>query len=156
MADLAANAELNLECVRFARYLTQQAVSTYVLGKYRDAHARRPHLSTGTARRFDRLLVVVARTGGLGAWLVDAYTAVFFKRAVVRQKWVLLVAILESTAPTAAIFDVPDTENRVALFVRLAGRGMAFALGLGLSTVMFLPLQLLLAATSRGSTGRRA
>jgi hypothetical protein len=153
MADVAANAGLNLECVRFARYLTKQPVTPYVLDKYRDAHARHPGLNAATAGRFDRLLVSVARAHGLGAWLVDAYTAVFLKPALVRRKWVLLVAILESTAPTAALFDSPGSDNRAALFARLAGRAAGFAFGLGLSAVVFLPLHLLLATTSGGKTG---
>jgi hypothetical protein len=156
MPDVTGTADLNLECVRFARYLTKQAVTPYVLEKYRDAHVRHPRLDAATAPRFDRLLVAIARAHGLGAWLVDTYTAVFLKPAIIRQKWVLLVAILESTAPTAAIFDAPDSGNRGALFLWLAGRGAAFAFGLGVSAIMFLPVHLILAAMSGGGTGRRA
>jgi hypothetical protein len=156
MPDVTGAADLNLECVRFARYLTKQAVTPYVLDKYRDAHARHPRLDAATAPRFDRLLVAVARAHGLGAWLVDTYTAVFLKPAIIRQKWVLLVAILESTAPTSAIFDAPDSGTRGALFLWLAGRGAAFAFGLGLSAIIFLPVHLIFAAMSGGGTGRRA
>jgi hypothetical protein len=155
MADLTPKADLDRECAAFARYLTGQTPSGYVSGKYRDAHARHTRLDTGTAWRFDRLLVSVARANGLGAWLVDAYTAVFLKRALVRRKWILLVAILETTAPTAEIFDVPDSGTRTALIARLAGRGVVFVVGLGLSAIVFLPVHLVLTATSGSEAGRR-
>jgi hypothetical protein len=147
---------LDAECVSFARYLTRQTPTPYVLDKYRDAHGLQSHLNAAWASRFDRALIAVARAHGAGTWLVDAYTAVFRKSALVRRKWVLLVAILESTAPTAAIFEGPDSEHRAALVMRLAARGAAFAIGLALSAVVFLPLQVLLGLAPGGGPGDRA
>jgi hypothetical protein len=156
MADQIPAPALDAECIRFVRYLTRQAPTPYVLDKYRDAHRRQSHLSAASARRFDRVLIAVARAHGAGAWLVDAYTAVFRKSALVRRKWVLLVAILESTAPTAGIFEVPDSENRAALLIRLAARGAAFVVGLALSAIVFLPVQALVGLVRDGGTGERA
>ena len=156
LAEQIPAAALDAECVRFAGYLTRQTPTAYVRDKYRDAHRRQSHLNAASAPRFDRFLIAVARAGGAGAWLVDAYTAVFRKSALVRRKWVLLVAILESTAPTAAIFDVPDTENRAALLLHVAARGAAFVVGLALSAVVFLPVQALLGLVRDGGTGERA
>lgn len=155
-ADPTFAAGLDGECVRFTRYLTRQAPTRYVLDKYRDAHERQPHLDAARAQRFDRFLIAAARAHGMGCWLVDAYTAVFRKSAVVRRKWVLLVAILESTAPTAAIFDVPDSENRVALVMRLAFRGTAFVVGLGVSALLFLPVHLLFSLRAGDGSGEHA
>jgi hypothetical protein len=155
MADPAGAAVLDRECLVFARYLTGRQPSAYAMTKYRDAHHRDARLGAGTAPRFDRLLVSLARAHGLGAWLVDAYTAVFFKPAIVRKKWVLLVAILESAAPTAEFFDVPETGGRLALLGRLAWRGVMFGAGLLVSLVLLLPLHLVFAATSRGRDARR-
>jgi hypothetical protein len=138
---------LDEECIAFTRYLTGQVPAAYAREKYRDAHARNALLhATATV---DRLLLSVARAHGLGAWLADAYTAVFLKRAVVRKKWVLLVAILESSAPASDFFDTPDSGGRALLLARLAWKGVAFVVGLGLSTVLFLPSQLLMGAPPR-------
>jgi hypothetical protein len=143
MADPPTRARLDRECAAYARYLTGHAVAGYVLGKYADAHQRHQVLNAATAARFDRFLVSVAALYPLGTWLVDVYTAVFFKPAVVRKKWVLLVAILESAAPTAQFFDRPDPGGLVAAVARLAWRGVTFVVGLLLSSVLFLPVQLL-------------
>src|SRR5262245_29613916 len=143
MADPHTRARLDRECAAYARYLTGHAVSGYVLGKYADAHQRHPELNAATAARFDRFLLSVAAVYPLGPWLVDVYTAVFFKSAVVRKKWVLLVAILESAAPTAQFFDRPDPGGLVAAVARLAWRGVTFVVGLLLSSVLFLPVLLL-------------
>jgi len=141
--------DLGRECAAFARYLTGQVPSAYVLEKYRDAHARCAPLRATAA--IDRLLLSVARAHGRGAWLVDAYTAVFLKGAVVRKKWVLLVALLESSAPASDYFDAPDPGGRGVLVARLAWKGAAFVLALCLSTVVFLPFHLLLGATSKAT-----
>ncbi|MGH9176638.1 MAG: hypothetical protein ACRD1H_19875 [Vicinamibacterales bacterium] len=140
---------LDRECVAFTRYLTTERPSGYVIEKYRDAHARSELLRTDAAGAFDHLLLKVARTHALGSWLVDAYTAVFLRRTLVRRKWVLLVAILESVAPAAEFFDVPDSGGRAALAAQLAVKGIAFLVALGLSGVMFMPLHLILAAAAR-------
>lgn len=148
MSDLEARARLDRECTAYARYLTGQAVTAYVLGKYADAHHRHPELNAATAPRFDRFLLSVAGAHSLGTWLVDAYTAVFLKSAVVRKKWILLVAILESAAPTDRFFDRPDPGGLVAAVARLGWRGVTFVVGLLVSSVLFLPVQLLAGGTT--------
>jgi hypothetical protein len=135
-------ADLDGECIAFARYLTGGTPGPYVLEKYRDAHQRHAALRSGTPI-IERALLAAARAAAPGAWLVDAYTAIFLKKAVVRKKWVLLVAILESCAPTADYFDRPDPGGRVAAIARLGGRGILFLVGLVLSMIVFLPIHLL-------------
>lgn len=152
MADAGADAALDRECVAYSRYLIGQAPSEYVIGKYREAHAR-DALPRDSLPGLDPLLGAVARAHSLGAWLVDAYTAVFFKRAQVRRKWVLLVAILETSAPAADHFDAPDPGGRAALAARLAWRGAGLLLALALATPLFLPPHLLAAGSGRRSRG---
>lgn len=149
MDDRSLRAQLDRESAAYARYLTGQTISDYVLGKYADAHARHPELTAHEARRFDRFLLQVAGAHPLGTWLVDTYTAVFLRPAIVRKKWILLVAILENASPTAQIFDRPDPGGRTATVVRLGWRGVTFLAGLLLSSVVFLPVQLL----ARGTPG---
>ena len=151
MPDLSGKVDLDRECAAFARYLIGGAVTVYVSEKYRDAHARRADLDVRAARAFDRFLLTVARTHAWGTWLVDAYTSVLFKPALVRRKWILLVAILESTMPTAAVFDVPDPGGRGRLVMRLGWRALTFLVGLGVSSVLFLPCLLYTSPSPRDS-----
>lgn len=139
---------LDRECTRFARYLTAQHPGPYVLAKYRDAHTRSDGVRAGTEQRFERLLVAVASGHSLGAWLVDAYSAMFHRGALVRRKWVLLLAILETCAPTADYFDEPRDTARPALLGRLAVHGLGFALALLVSVVLFTPLRLVLGGSA--------
>jgi hypothetical protein len=155
MPDLRDPDDLDRECAGFAGYLTGLPVTEYVLEKYHDAHARQTRLDARAAATFDRWLISIARAHALGAWLADTYTSVFFKRALVRRKWILLVAILESVAPTAGLFDVPDPGGRGAFVARLGWRGLAFLVGLGISSVLFLPAHVVLSAMSRGEAGGR-
>jgi len=153
MPDVRGLVDLDRECAGFARYLTGLSVTDYVLEKYRDAHARHPDLDARQSPTFDRWLISIARAHPLGTWLADTYTAVFFKQALVRRKWILLVAILESTAPTAELFDVPEPGGRAAFVVRLGWRGLAFLLGLGVSSILFMPVHVVFGAVPRGDAG---
>jgi hypothetical protein len=153
MPDGAGHAVLDRECLAFARYLTGQQAPAYAIAKYREAHARDRRLESDETPAFNRLLVSMARAHSLGAWMVDAYTAVFFKRAIVRKKWVLLVAILESAAPTAEFFDVPDTSSRALLAGHLAWRATAFLAGLVASAVILLPVHLFFTFTAASRRG---
>ncbi len=135
------------------RYLTAQRPGPYVLAKYRDAHRRSEELHRGAGRRFERLLLAVASAHIVGARLVDAYTAIFLKGALIRRKWVLLLAILETCAPTADYFDEPRDTGRAALLGRLAGQGLVFALALLASVVLFTPLRLALGGSADSGEG---
>ncbi len=131
--------ELDRECLAFSAYLIRQRPDDYVLEKYREAHD-----ASGIVRRneggfLDRLLLGAATAHPIGAKLVDAYTAIFYKRSTVRRKWILLLAILESCAPTYRFFDSPDAGDKAWLAVRLLWQGMGFILALGLSIILFMP-----------------
>lgn len=143
------NERLDRECLAFARYLTRQPPTDYTVEKYGDAHARSELLRADRASRFDVFLLTIARTHPLGAWLVDTYTAVFLRRALVRRKWVLLLAILESSAPSADYFDVPDAGGRPVLAARLVLKGAGFVFALVVAMVMFMPVHLLIGSQSR-------
>ena len=132
---------LDREGARFVRYLTAQAPTAYVVAKYLEAHAHSEALRRDGRCRFERLLLAVAGAHALGARLVDAYTAIFLKTALVRRKWVLLLAILETCAPTAEYFDEPHDTGRAAVLARLGWQGAMFALTLLLSVLVFTPLR---------------
>ena len=133
-----ADTVLARECRALARYLTGQDAPPYVVDKYGDAHARLPHLREGSG--FDRFLVRLAVRHPLLARLADAHTAVFARRAVVRQKWVLLLALLETTGSTAGHFDRPDHGSPGRLALSALGVAVGYAAALALSLVTILPL----------------
>jgi NADH dehydrogenase len=133
-----AGTALAHECRALATHLTGQQPPPYVVEKYRDAHARLARLQESWG--FDRILLRLAIGHPLLARLVDAYTAVFARRALVRQKWVLLLALLETTASTAAYFDRPDRRSPVRLALDALGAAAAYTAFLVLALTTMLPL----------------
>jgi hypothetical protein len=135
--------KLDRECEAFSAYLIRQRPNDYVLAKYRDAHDAGGIVESNEKRFLDRFLIGVAAANPIGAKLVDAYTAVFYKRSAVRRKWILLLAILESCAPTYKYFELPDVGGRFWLSVRLLWLGLGFILAFGLSVILFAPAHLI-------------
>lgn len=150
MVDTPPQAALDHECRVLTSYLLRLAPSSYVLAKYRDAHAAGA-LPASPAGPFDRLLARLAIRRPSLLKLVDAYASVFFRTALVRKKMVLLLAILEASPRVHACFDSPDPGGTVGLLAGIAGRGSAFLLTLLLAVVVLGPLQF--AFTLRSSIG---
>jgi nucleoside-diphosphate-sugar epimerase len=138
---------LEQECTAFSRYLVKQNPSRYVVDKYSEAHAR-SFLEGCKTNHFDRLLLGMAIVHPALAKLVDCYTGIFLKSATVRNKWILLLAIMESCAPSYEYFDASDSSNKSALFARMILQGIVFLICLSLSTIVLTPLRLVLATYS--------
>lgn len=133
---------LDTECAVFSKYLVHQIPTPYILAKYREAHQASPKLARPHPSPFDNVLVELSRKHTATTKLVDAYTALFFRDAMVRKKMVLLLAILESSAPTYPIFDQPDAGGGRLFLLRFVIHGILFAFALVLASVMLLPLHL--------------
>jgi len=100
MADAALLTDrLDQECRTFSGYLAGQKPSDYIIRKYRAGHAAIPFQSLRPDDPFEVSLVVFAGKGRTRARMADAYARIFFPHGALRQKLVLLLAILE-TAPT--------------------------------------------------------
>src|SRR5262249_42906532 len=134
---------LDRECLAFSAYLIGRRPNEYVLAKYREAHDASGIVGLNGRRFLDRLLVGVAASHTIGAKLVDAYTAIFYKKSAVRRKWILLLAILESCAPTYEYFDGPDAGGRAWLAARLLWQGLIFILAFCLAVILFTPAHLI-------------
>jgi hypothetical protein len=132
--------DLQDECAVFTHYLVGEWPNQYVVGKYREAHAVSHIFENVDPSSFDGFLLNMATNHPFGTRLVDAYTAVFSKSSIFRKKMILLMAILESCAPTYLQFDRPDPTPSLVLVVRLLQRGCAFGLSFFLSTVFLLPI----------------
>lgn len=139
---------LEHECITFSRYLLNQDPGRYVIDKYCEAHATSDFLGADNPSLFDRMLLSLSVTHSALAKLVDSYTCIFLKSATVRQKWILLLAIMESCAPTYQHFDSPDSASKSLFFARMTWQGIVFLTCLCLSILVFVPLRVILAVYS--------
>jgi hypothetical protein len=129
--------KLVLECATFTRHLVGSAPTHYVTRKYEEAHSRLPALSPATP--FDTWLVRLARGGPWRTRLADAYAAVFAPTSAVRQKLVLLLAILETTPPFCERMDQPVGRGPVSAVVIVVGAGLLAVVSLVLGMMLVLP-----------------
>ena len=134
---------LDRECTVFCRYLIGQEPNEYVKKKYRTAH-QIGLLRNGRECPADAFLVKIAGIGPWSSKIIDAYTRIFRPFSTVRKKFVLLLAILESCAPTHACLDSVDSNSVALLFLRLIQRCLTFALILLLGILVILPAELML------------
>lgn len=138
----------------FARYLAGVDASPGITQAYARGHAAMPALVAGAPDRVDRMLVAFARLGPLAARMADGYARFLRPTGLLRQKLVLLFAVLETSPPahgylnTAAVGALPVTLARLAL----TGLGSALAIMAGL--VLLGPAHLALALMSRGGRPR--
>ena len=137
---------LNRECSVFSVYLIGEPPSEYVKRKYRAAH-QTGCLLGAAAQPAEDFLVRVARIAPWSAKIIDAYTRIFRPFSTVRKKLVLLLAILESCAPTHAYLDSVDSNSLALLFVRFIQRGVTFAIILLVGILFVLPAELVLRAS---------
>ena len=134
---------LDRECTVFCRYLIGQEASEYVKKKYRAAHHAGSLRHTGECRA-DAFLVKVASVGPWSTKLIDAYTRVFRPFSTVRKKLVLMLALLESSAPTNAYLDAVEAGPRSLLFLRFVIRCVIFAVVVTVGILVIFPAELIL------------
>lgn len=128
------------ECEVLTRYLVGHQPGPYVVEKYVEAH--RITDSYSDAGGFGRMLTRIARTHPSLARSADAYARLFAPRSLLRRKLVLLLAILETSAPTYALLDRVDAVSKPRLVLRLAARTTGSVLALLAGTLLLLPMQL--------------
>ena len=139
----APQTALDRECRVFSRYLIGQSPSAYVLGKYRDAHAKLPDLRDGAPAPFDALLIRLAGWNPFLTRLVDSYACVLFKPSRVRTKLVVLLAILESCAPSHRSFDLAEPGGKAMIFLIALYHGFTFLGAFVLATIVLSPVRFL-------------
>lgn len=141
---------LEEECQIFCKYLIDQKPDRYVLQKYRDGHSISSLRQNSSAGRFDTTLIKIAKLNTFAAKAVDAYTRMFYNRALIRKKLVLLLAILESRAPSHSYFDSADSCAKPVLFTRLLQNLVVFAMSLLFSAIILVPLHLAFGRNPKG------
>ena len=138
--------QLERECRSYARYLIGQAPSAYVIGKYRDFHL----LSDAAALDgFDRFLVRVSARGPFWARMADTYATRFRKNSAVHKKLVLMLALLECSPSSFEIVEQVQANGFVGTVLLLGREVVRYMLVLIISIVVFTPVRLAMALSSR-------
>ena len=133
---------LEREAAVFTRYLTGMPADAYIVRRYAHAHSAIEALSPRTA--VDRLLVGWARRGRIAARMADAYARFFAPAGALRQKMVLLFALLESRAPHHRVFEVQRPRHPAVTVAGLFLAGVGGALALVAGVVVLGPPHLVL------------
>jgi hypothetical protein len=141
-ATIVSSETLAEECRVFTRYLVGSQPTTYVVDQYVKAHHVSRKLSPADV--FDQRLVAVAARRPLFARLVDSYARIFAPSSLLRQKLVLLLAILETAPPTCHVIDRPPAVSGIVLVSQLAGKSLLWLISLLVATALLFPARLVL------------
>jgi NADH dehydrogenase len=135
-------ATLARECRVFSRYLASQEPTAYIREQYQAAAVARELANPEEFSSFDRKTLWLARQSIVLTHLADTYCVVFHRNGALRRKLILLLAILEHTAPTANRFDRSTNRGSISVTAHLLRAGLVFGLSLIVATILFLPLQI--------------
>jgi hypothetical protein len=132
-----------MEHAVFTRYLTNKAPTEYVAKQYRMALAARGLAKEDDSPAFDRVTLTLARRGPLCARFADAYCTIFRRHGLLKRRLILLMAILEHTAPYSERFDRPIPGSPIGSIAFLFLQSIQFTLFLMIGAVLLLPAHLL-------------
>ena len=108
----------------FTKYLVSREVSEYVTERYVDYHATCGSAQIVDRRNFDDFVLRIVRRAPWCLSFVDSYTSVFVKHSLLRNKLIVLLAILECTPPYCDEIDSASRKGPLitaaAMAVRLA------------------------------------
>ena len=131
---------LDLECRSYSRYFTGLLPTAYVIEKYKDFHLKADALDP--SGRFDRFLLSISARGPRWTRLADSYASVFARRAVLRKKLVVLLAILECAPPAFEQLDRVPSGGPLGAALGLAAGAARYAFTLAAGALLFLPVRL--------------
>jgi nucleoside-diphosphate-sugar epimerase len=135
-------ATIDRECDVFTRYLVSQPPTDYIHKQYEMAVLARGLANDAEFAAFDRRTLSFARRNVFFTRVADAYCAIFHRHGALRRKLILLLAILEHAAPTAARFDRPKIRGPIGIATNLLLLGMSFGLSLLAGIFLLLPSHL--------------
>ena len=138
---------LERECRIFARYLTGQEPSRYIIEKYLDFHQKIGVRDGST--RFDRFLVSTASRGPYWTRMADSYGTLFRKNSVLREKLVVVLALSECAPPAFEGLDRVPGGGLAGAALRMAAGGMNYGLALLIGGMLFSPVRLWMALGKR-------
>ena len=132
------------ECDVFTRYLVSQPPTDYIRKQFEMGLRARNLANDAEFAAFDRKTLQFARRNVYFSRVADSYCAIFHRHGALRRKLILLLAILEHAAPTAARFDQPRNCGSIAIVTNLLLVGMCFVLSLLVGILLLLPFHLFL------------
>jgi hypothetical protein len=138
VTDAAERAALEDEAREYGAALLAAPPDAYVAAQYARAHQ---HLPLQPATPFDHVLLELASRGPWALRAADGYSRFFAPASVLRRKLAVLVAILESAAPSDGAF-AASAEPPVGVIVQLLVTGVGFALLLGVGILALAPQHL--------------
>jgi hypothetical protein len=127
------------ECEVFTRHISGRPATPRIADQYAAAHRALEGMEPRDGH--ERWLLRVARSGPAGCRVADAWARLALPHGALRQKLVVLLAILEVSPPYAAELDQPRG-GPAREWVRMAASGLGFAGALALGVVLFLPVRL--------------
>jgi len=130
------------ECRVFTSYLAGQEPTSGICRAFERGHARIPYRQADGPDAIDTLLIRAALIGGPATRVADIYARLFRPTGALRQKLVLLCAVLENSPETHAWFNSADTANSARVFGRIIYAGLASGLALLAGLVLLGPLHL--------------
>jgi hypothetical protein len=139
--------QLERECRVFARYLSGQDASPYLLEKYSDFH-QKMEASLGRDP-FDDFLVRTASRGTLWAACADSYSRLFRPTCALRKKLILVLALLECAPPSFEVLDNIPAGGFIGAMVRLAATSAKFIAASVAGAVLFTPARAWISSRER-------
>jgi hypothetical protein len=141
------------ECRVFTSYLAGREATPYICRSFEQGHARIPYRHAAGPDAIDTLLIRAALIGGPATRVADMYARIFRPTGALRQKLVLLCAVLENSPETHAWFNSADAENSARVIGRLVLAGLASGLALLAGLVLLGPLHLVARLAAGGGAG---
>ena len=141
--------DLERECDVFCKAMIGRSSPESVRAAYVRAHETGPVLRDAPEKptRFDHWLVRFARGGPTRTSLADSYAVLFARTTLLRRKLVLLLAILESTAPASRWIDTPDRGSPRGFFASAFAQTCAFVLRAAFATAFMTAVRISFALT---------
>ncbi len=134
---------IRAEAALFCRYLVGASASSYVVAKYASGQKVLPG-ATGRARgdAFGERLVRFALRGRVHTQLADTYARFFAPYSLLRQKLVLMLAILENSPEIGRALNSSLSASRIATCVSLLQHALGTATSLVVAVLLLGPLQI--------------
>ncbi|MGH8550569.1 MAG: NAD-dependent epimerase/dehydratase family protein [Methylococcales bacterium] len=140
---------LNAECSVYTRYLADQEPDLYIQRKYAEAFEPGRPLAIRARSRFEALLEKLSTKNPIYTRALDGYCKFFYRDSIVRQKLVLLLAILECRASTAGKIDRADRLAPPLMLLTFLTQITSSILLLSVATILLSPVRLALNGLER-------
>ena len=140
---------LNLESVKFCKYLVGIFPDSYVSAKYVEGHKKTGLFPYSEIPLLDRFLLKISRIHPLLTKMADSYARIFYKKAAIRKKMLLLLAILECHMPYYSLLDTPDCRDRSSAYLLIFKKSLSFAATLTGSLLLIGPFHITFKALAK-------